>query len=83
MASGVLPHSGMTTTHHAVRSRLLRLSEDDPRMIADAAFDRAILAGRLSVDPSSPHYAGHYMFMGTNAAGVDTFKHRDTREYLR
>ncbi len=46
------------------------------------AFEQAILDGRLSDFPPSSRYAGNYMYMGTNAAGVDTFKHIDTRQYL-
>ena len=46
-----------------------------------AAFDAAIASGRLSASPTSPVYAGHFMYMGTTEDG-DTFKHRDTRRYL-
>ncbi len=46
-----------------------------------AAFDAAIASGRLSAHPSSPVYAGHFMYMGTNEHG-DMFKHCDTRRYL-
>jgi len=46
-----------------------------------AAFRDAIAAGRLSGHPLSPYYAGLYMYMGTGA-GVDTFKHKRTRQYL-
>ncbi len=45
------------------------------------AFEDAIRAGRLSRDPRSPIFAGHYMYMGTWGKR-DTFKHRLTRRYL-
>ncbi len=46
-----------------------------------AAFERAIAEGRLSDDPSSPVYAGRFMFMGARD-GLDLFKNIDTRRYL-
>ena len=46
------------------------------------AFNDAIAAGRLSADESAPNYAGHYMYMGTDAEGIDLFKHINTRRYL-
>ena len=46
-----------------------------------AAFDDAILVGRLSAEPSADNYAGDFMYMGTRA-GIDMFKHRATRQYL-
>ena len=54
------------------------------------AFNQAILAGRMSKDPNSPIYAGHYVYMGSILTGYTlewrpirhTFKHRDTRQYL-
>lgn len=46
------------------------------------AFHDAIAAGRLSDDPDSAEYAGHFMYMGTDN-GRDLFKHADSREYLR
>ena len=49
---------------------------------ADAAFTTAIQEGRLSKHHDAHNYAGHYMYMGTNAIGVDQFKHIDTRQYL-
>lgn len=49
---------------------------------ADDAFRLAILTGRLSENPQSPLYAGHFMYMGTYN-DVDTFKRADTREYLK
>ena len=53
-------------------------------------FAQAIQSGRMSKDPNSPIYAGHYMYMGTIPIGDTlpvreirhTFKHRDTRHYL-
>lgn len=48
---------------------------------APAAFSQAISAGRLTTDSRSPRYAGDYMYMGT-VNGRDTFKNRNTREYL-
>ena len=49
---------------------------------AHFAFETAIQEGYLSANRADPHYAGHYMYMGTNAIGVDQFKHIDTRQYL-
>ena len=47
------------------------------------AFEQAIASGRLSVDPDSPNYAGHYMYMGPTVDGLrDAFKHSLTREYI-
>jgi hypothetical protein len=48
---------------------------------ANDAFEDAIKLGRLSDEPSSPLYAGHYMYMGTYN-GVDAFKHVVSRRYL-
>ena len=45
------------------------------------AFDDAIKARRLSASPSSPLYAGLFMYMGTKD-GLDLFKHKMTRRYL-
>ena len=45
------------------------------------AFDEAIAANRLSTNQAASHYAGHYMYMGTEN-GIDLFKHIDTRQYL-
>lgn len=50
---------------------------NDPR----EAFNKAIREARLSDNPRSPRYAGHFMYMGTRA-GRDLFKHIDTRQYL-
>jgi len=46
------------------------------------AFETAIEAGRLSADEYSTIYAGNYMYMFTNDAGVSQFKHNSTRQYL-
>lgn len=45
------------------------------------AFESAIDSGRLSADRAAPNFAGAYMYMGT-VAGIDQFKHIDTRRYL-
>ena len=47
----------------------------------DQAFEDAIASGRLSLDPSSPIFAGNYMYMGTWGEG-DGFKNIITRQYL-
>lgn len=53
------------------------------RFDANVAFEIAIRTGRLSSDPKSPHFAGHYMYMGRAPnSRIDMFKHRDTRAYL-
>lgn len=44
------------------------------------AFKDAIDAGKLSASPTSPVYAGRYMYMWTQH-GVDVFKNTDTRKY--
>ena len=49
---------------------------------AQAAFERALASGRLSHDRKAPNWVGHYMYMGPNVTGLDTFKHSMTREYL-
>ena len=46
------------------------------------AFNRAIAQGRLSESTMSDRYAGDFMYMGTDSAGRDLFKHIDTREYI-
>jgi len=52
------------------------------------AFAAAIAEGRLSTDPSDPHYAGNYLHLGTALVVADmtpardTFKHADTKQYL-
>jgi len=48
--------------------------------MANKAFDRAKLEGRLSDDPAAPNYVGRYMYMGARE-GRDLFKNSDTREY--
>ena len=48
---------------------------------SDQAFQDAIDAGRLSANEADANYAGNYMYMGT-WAGVDRFKHINTRQYL-
>lgn len=50
---------------------------NDPR----EAFDRAIREHRLSDNPHSSRFAGHFMYMGTYS-GKDQFKHIETRHYL-
>lgn len=59
---------------------------DQPQFLdTQEVFDKAILEGRLSDNPESPKYAGHYMYMGTwnrDNKPLDTFKHRDTRVYI-
>lgn len=51
------------------------------RAEAEAAFELAILEGRLSADQSRPNYAGNYMYMG-HSKGKDHFKHIASRDYL-
>lgn len=46
------------------------------------AFDEAIAEKRLSANPRAANYAGNYMYMQTDAMGIDQFKHVDTRSYL-
>jgi len=48
---------------------------------AAAAFDAAVIAGRLSADPTAINYAGHYMYMGRQS-GRELFKHHMTRDYI-
>ena len=48
---------------------------------SQAAFERAIAAGRLSNDRRSPVYAGRFMYMGTRDS-LDLFKDIETRRYL-
>lgn len=55
--------------------------QHDNRAKADAAFERAIAAGRLSANSGAANFAGDYMFMGTDK-GRDFFKHINTRVYL-
>ncbi len=53
------------------------MTHNDPA----AAFDNAILVGRLSDNPRSSRFAGLFMYMGT-LNGRDLFKNINTREYL-
>jgi hypothetical protein len=50
---------------------------EDPQI----AFNRAISAGRLSLDPEDDNFVSHYMYMGVQD-GKDLFKHMATREYI-
>lgn len=45
------------------------------------AFENAIKAGRLSANPAMSKFAGHYMYMHTDAKGRDVFKNIITRAY--
>ena len=45
------------------------------------AFDQAVRAGRLSLNPDDDNYAGDYMYMGPGKGG-DAFKHIVTRRYI-
>ena len=45
------------------------------------AFERAIKAGVLSIDPQASNYAGDYMYMHTDPDGTDRFKNIETRRY--
>ena len=47
------------------------------------SFEAAIAKGYLSREPSSDHYAGHYMYMCHDRFNRAYFKHRITRETLR
>ena len=47
-----------------------------------AVFDEAIASGRLSDAPGTDNYASRWMYMGT-WNGIDSFKHVETREYLK
>src|ERR1039458_964693 len=62
----------------AGQRRIDTMTYNDPQ----AAFQTAIDAGRLSTNRAAANYAGNYMYMGTNAAGRNTFKNSDSREYL-
>ncbi len=54
------------------------------RVVRDAeeVFRAAIDAGVLSGKPSERDWAGHYLYMFHDEAGVAWFKHRETREYV-
>jgi len=49
----------------------------------DTAFELALENGRLSLTTGSHNYVGNYMYMGTNERGIDTFKHAQTKEYIK
>ncbi len=49
---------------------------------SDTAFDAAIASGLLSADPSAEHYAGHFMYMGTDPIRGHSFKGRVSRAYI-
>jgi hypothetical protein len=57
------------------------MEANDYQMEANAAFDAAIDAGRLSADFAASNYAGRYMYMGTDADGRALFKNSLTRQY--
>lgn len=48
----------------------------------ELAFEAAIRSGNLSDDPDAKNYAGNYMYMG-NSGNTFSFKHIDTRKYLK
>ena len=48
----------------------------------EQAFAQAINDGRLSTSPHDTRYAGHFMYMHHDHAGVAHFKHSTTRRYL-
>lgn len=56
-------------------------NRDANQVQADAAFDKAIKDGHLSLDESAANYAGDYMFMGVSqdSEHKNVFKHRNTR----
>lgn len=45
------------------------------------AFRDALANGIFDYEDTD-RWVGHFMYMHTDAAGQDVFKHRDTREYL-
>ncbi len=50
------------------------------------AFESAIRAGVLTDCRTAYHFAGHFMYMYTElvpGGAVDSFKHIDTRRYIR
>jgi len=47
------------------------------------AFEKAIEAGRLSLDENAANYAGLFMWMGKNSSGLDAFKNTITRDYIK
>ena len=46
------------------------------------AFQDAIDKGALSIDPKKANYAGKWMYMHTDEAGVDAFKNINFRNYI-
>ena len=50
---------------------------------SDTAFKKALESGRLSLITNNHNYVGNYMYMGTNDQGIDTFKHVDTKQYIK
>ena len=49
---------------------------------ADKAFNTAIAAHRLSLNPSDTNYVGNYMYMGVHPdSKLDLFKNSTTRAY--
>lgn len=55
------------------------MTHENPRK----AFQKAIDSGRLTANESSEFYAGNWMYMFTDSAGVDQFKNNNTRQYLK
>ena len=47
------------------------------------AFQKAITEGRLNEELNSAFYAGDWMYMFTDKHGIDMFKNKATRRYLR
>ena len=47
-----------------------------------AAFERALVTGRLSHTVGAANYVGDYMYMGSTGER-DHFKNRNTREYIK
>jgi len=61
------------------KKMLEKLTVNEPQK----AFETAIKAGRLSDNEQDRNYAGNYMYMCTDDAGKDQFKHIDTRKYIK
>lgn len=58
------------------------MGNEETKVRAKEAFDKAILQGRLSVNPQADNYAGKYMYMGKTTNGqYDSFKNIITRQY--
>ena len=49
---------------------------------SEQAFSAAIEAGVLSLDKKAQNFAGHFMYMHTEADGRDAFKNIDSRRYV-